>query len=111
MLSQDVNWISKSIQENITAEDTCPNLHARTIFDNIPESDVQTIKKWILEFGKKTHQQIRDYLSKFDRDLNPGRKINEKKAKVILGTFSYSEVLSAAPDSNKKKSAKKRRRK
>ena len=69
--SVDIDQLYLSASENIESQADIENLHARTSFDNIPETALPKVNEWMLELGGQVHKKVRDFLSKFDRDLNP----------------------------------------
>ena len=87
MLSQDMSDLSEAVEENLWGSLKTPNLHAQTEYINISAQDLPRIRLWLLEKGSEFHRNTRDYLSRFDRDINPQMRTG-KKARVVLGTFS-----------------------
>lgn len=92
-LSEDSRDLMASIQENAFSDHYVPNLHARTIYDNIADEDVCSIKEWMLALGKRIHDECRQYLSHFDRDINTAKKVEPGRNRVVLTTFSRVEPL------------------
>lgn len=88
MLAEDIADLSVVIQENLGTKDLPPHLHIRTAFDNVPEKDLPKIQEWLFRLGSRVHEEARQYLSKFDRDMNPGRVKPGKRSRVLLATFS-----------------------
>ncbi|RMD86346.1 MAG: hypothetical protein D6808_03595, partial [Candidatus Dadabacteria bacterium] len=89
LLSEDVSDLMLTIEENIFLRDDNPNLHAKTEYDNISEEDVPKIRNWILKEGAILHQKARNFISKFDRDLNPKKKKTKgRRMRVVLGSYS-----------------------
>jgi len=86
MLARDTKDLMFAIEENVLGEDDIPNLHGRTEYDNICQRDLPKIREWLLNEGTKFHKQVRDFLSKYDKDINPRRK-DDGGGKVIVGTF------------------------
>jgi len=87
MLSQDLSDLHEAVEENVWDDLKTPNLHAKTEYVNISAQDLPRIRQWLLEKGSEFHRNTRDYLSRFDRDINPQMRAG-KKARVVLGTFS-----------------------
>lgn len=97
-LAEDSRDLMASIQENAFTNNQIPNLHARTIYDNIADEDVPTIRDWLLTLGKRIHEECRQYLSLFDRDINPGKKTLPGRNRIVLTTFSRVEALKEPSD-------------
>lgn len=95
MLSSDVSDLVEGVTENIFSELEIPNLHIRTEYDNIGERDLPKIRSWLVEQGEQFHKQAREYLSRFDRDINPKRNSTEDRVRVKIGTFSRIEDMAS----------------
>ena len=91
ILSKDASDLIVSVVENLKAENSPPNLHARTEYDNVSEAALPEIRRWFIALGQKVHAEARDFLSKFDRDINPKLREQGPGARVSLGTFSRVE--------------------
>lgn len=87
LLAADVEELSLAVQENLEGHQDIPHLHARTEYDNIFVKDIPEVRAWLLKEGSAFHERARDYLSKFDKDLNPSRS-DPAGSKVVVGTFS-----------------------
>jgi len=90
MLSSDVSDLLRAVELNLFEDETVPHLHARTEYDNIAPEKLPEIKKWLLEFGRKIHADVRKYLARYDMDINPALRSTKPGARVKLGTFSYA---------------------
>ncbi len=89
MLSADMEDLLGAVESNVFEDTKHPHLHARTEYDNIAPDKLPEIRKWLLEFGRKLHAEVRRYLSRFDMDINPALRSNKPGARVKLGTFSH----------------------
>lgn len=87
LLSRDVDTLITAVEENIFTEGESPNLHIRTEYDNIYKSDLPAIRAWILEEGKEFHRRVREFLSRYDKDIT-SRPSGEAGATVAVGAFS-----------------------
>lgn len=90
LLSEDLDTLIKSVEENLTTDKVVPNLHLHTEYDNIFETDLPAVREWLLEQGKTFHKQAREFVAKFDKDINPGRKEEKAGARVVLTAFSHT---------------------
>ena len=88
LLADDLGYFVSGVATNIFSTPPVPNLHARTEYNNIAPSAVPQIRQWILERGAAFHTELRGYLSKFDRDLNPTLDASPNKVTVTVGSFS-----------------------
>ena len=100
-LGEDSRDLLVSIQENAFSKHYIPNLHARTYYDNIPDEEVPVIKGWLLAMGSRIHEECRNFLSRFDRDISPGDKSLTGRNRIILTTFSRVETLDEKSASSK----------
>lgn len=91
ILSKDTSDLMSAVTENVLDQKEIPNLHRRTMYDNIDPNMVDKIKDWIMLEGLELHKKARDYISQYDLDINPKKNFKEKGAKVVLGTFSNVE--------------------
>lgn len=88
LLAKDTEDLLLSVSENIYQVKEQANLHIRTEYDNISPDALTQIRKWFLEQGSIFHRNAREFLSKFDRDINPEIEKQKPAVKVSLGTFS-----------------------
>lgn len=98
MLAGDLEDLILAVEQNNTANSEELNLHAKTYFDNIPESDLPALREKILKLGSKYHQEVRELLSKYDRDFNPNHKPKEPAGRISFGTFSNTLNLDKQDD-------------
>ncbi len=89
ILAEDTQDLIAAATENISAEKDPPNLHAKTYYDNICEEFLPEIRDWLLKFGQRIHQEAREFLSKFDKDINPAIPSKRSGARVAIGTYSH----------------------
>lgn len=90
LLSGDIDDLTRAVEENITLSLDPPHHHVKTHYDNINVDALPEIKEWFLEHGGKFHEKARNFLSKFDKDINPNNKIGG--ARVAIGSFSFTEI-------------------
>ena len=83
MLAEDIADLSDVIQENLAAKDLPPHLHTRTAFDNISDKDLPQIQDWLFRLGNRVHKEAREFLSKYDRDMNPERVKPGKRSRCV----------------------------
>jgi hypothetical protein len=76
LLSKDVDTLIHAVEENLLEKREVANLHIRTEYDNIFQKDMNKIRKWFVREGKMFHKKARDFLSKYDQDINPDAKEN-----------------------------------
>ena len=101
LLAEDSEDLLCSVEANLLGSDLfgseIPNHHIKTQYDRIAARFIPEIKVWLLEEGMAFHKRIRNYLSKFDLDLNPKLKVDELVTRVALGSFSRIEPLKEEP--------------
>lgn len=90
LLASDMGDLMEAVEENLQegSAGTVPNLHIKTEYDNIPATHAVTIREWCLREGSAFHQRARNFLSQFDRDLNPSAANGEGTIRVAVGAFS-----------------------
>lgn len=90
----DIDDLLQCVEGNLLGETPeHKNLHLRTYYDRIPVRNTVEIRDWITREGSALHQKARNYLSRFDLDLNPRRSADGPITTVTLGTFSYCPAL------------------
>lgn len=87
-LSMDCDDLISAVEENVSMMPGLPNLHLRTDYDRIRADGVDKIKSWFLKEGNAFHTRARNFISKFDQDVNPDQKYSGDFTKVVLGAFS-----------------------
>lgn len=89
LFTREVDTLSRVAEENIFAKEETKNLCLRTEYDNISRTDIPKIRKWLFEQGVAFHRRARNYLAKYDNDVNPSPK-REGGARVVLSAFSWT---------------------
>jgi len=84
----------------VKREDEIGQLHLRTSFNNICRKDVPDIRRWLIVQAKEFHKRARDYLSIYDKDINPDLMGNtEPIARISLSSFSFAaDIEEPTPD-------------
>jgi hypothetical protein len=102
LLGADIADLTTSVENNLLQVCPEPNLHITTRYDNVAVSAIPQIRKWILKRGSDFQAQVRAYVSRFDKDLNPALFQSQGGASVTLGTFSVTTtpIPSAQGDEN-----------
>jgi len=91
MLASDTADLGAAVEENLFSAGTLDkNLHLKTEFDNVVPEAAAEIRGWIIREGSAFHRRARDYLARFDRDLNPALPHGDTRCRVALGTFSLT---------------------
>ena len=109
LLAEDHRDLLDAVYQNLFDRREVPNLHIRTYFDNLCPEDEEKIRKWLLDKGTEWQREVRDYLSRYDKDIN--QKLAQKPGgmRAVFGTFSL--VRSEPAPSRGERSGKKARRK
>ena len=94
MLSQDLEQLLFSVDENIFSNREEKNLHVRTVATYISTRDAPTIRDWLLREGGAFHRKVRDFLSDFDLQLKPqaGKPIDAQIVVTSFGRLSKKEL-------------------
>lgn len=98
ILSVDLDDLTMAVDDNIFNNTTAPNLHLKTEYTNVRLSAVEEIRKWLVIEGSRFHSAMREFVAKFDIDINPTTDqktgVTEEKAgvRVALGTFSKIDI-------------------
>ncbi|MCB0344212.1 MAG: hypothetical protein KDD66_03810 [Bdellovibrionales bacterium] len=98
LLSRDIQTLVDAVQENLLAKVRPSNLHIRTEYDNIAKEHLPTIRNWLIDEGKVFHRKTREYLSKFDKDINP--ELGDSTVgggRVVVNAFSFTTELPTEP--------------
>jgi len=90
LLSKDLDDFIHAVEENLYQQISPSHSHVRTEYDNIDPQDVEQIRLWLVREGKLYHRKLRDFLAKFDRDINPDAEKSSGRARVSVGVYSYS---------------------
>ena len=87
---RDAEDLMSAVEKNVYEKPKLPNHHVRTEYDNVSVKHIPQIRSWLLKEGAKFHRRAREYISKYDKDLNPKLR-NEGGARVVIGSFSRAE--------------------
>jgi len=88
LIADDLEDLIEIVPENLISDTEIPQLHLKTSYDDIAIDKLPEIRLWILREGAEFHRRVRDYLSQFDRDLNPLLRALPGGARIALGTFA-----------------------
>ena len=91
LLASDSEDLLSAVEENLVNTPAIPNLHIKTHYDNICEEFVPQIRNWFLDRGAAFHREAREFLAKFDKDLNPALAKHKGGVRAAVGTFSRIE--------------------
>lgn len=101
LLARDVATLIETVDENVENWEHIGNLHTRTEYDNVYHKHLYEIRRWLVVEGNEFHRRARDFISQFDKDVNPSADPNESAgAKVIVTAFSKTPVPQSPPDAN-----------
>lgn len=93
MVANDIDTVLCSAEENMVEKKPISNLHIRTEYDNIYESDLAKIRRWLVDEGKRFHKRARDFISQFDKDVNPRAAEEKAGVKVSFTAVSFTSVF------------------
>ena len=108
ILGDDVASLIETVQGNLTDRSERPDLQLRTSYDNIPPEHLEEIRTWVLERGAAFQTEVREYLSRFDRDVNPEVAAGGGRAKVSVSVFSLGRPLDQVKQLKPKRRGRKR---
>ena len=89
ILSDDCDDLVSAVEENLLHTPEIPHMHYRTVYDRVDSSAIPKLKKWFLDQGNELHLRAREYISKFDLDINPSKDSKEPGRRVVLSSFSF----------------------
>ena len=95
LLGKDISTLAKVVHENVIEPAEVRNPHIRTEFDNIPQSAIPELRKWILAETREFHRKVREHFAKLDLDTGTGE--GQGGAKVVLTTFGEATGAKADP--------------
>ena len=87
LLAQDTADLVAAVEENTFDRKEVPNLHLRTMFDNVVEEAVPAIRSWILTEGSAFQKRVREFIAQFDRDVSPKLAGKPGGVRVVVGAF------------------------
>jgi hypothetical protein len=98
ILGGDINDLMSAVEGNVSNDCLPPqHLHGRTEFDDIPRKFLPEIRDWIIEKGTMFHDQVREYLARFDRGTSCQSEGNDR-SRIAVSCFSFSEELKEHKD-------------
>ncbi|MCB0332812.1 MAG: hypothetical protein KDD55_04885 [Bdellovibrionales bacterium] len=90
MLAEDVEDLMDAVLDNFDSDEKpLPNIHVKTEYDNIDESDIEKVRKWFASQCFRLHQRAEKMLTELDLDLNPDKK-KKGGRRVVLGSFTHT---------------------
>jgi hypothetical protein len=112
VLSQDIEDLVATVEGNLTSQSDAPDLHLRTVYDNIDPQKLPEIRRHILTRGIEFHKEVRQYLSVLDRDVTPEPSTDTPvdstpRARVVVGAFSQGHEIQEAKEIRPKKRGRK----
>jgi hypothetical protein len=94
LLGKSVDSLICGVEENLLSPRPITNLHLVTEYDNIVPRFIPTIRRWLLDEGIEFHRKIRNFVSQFDKDVNPELANEQGGGKVLA---QASSMTSNAP--------------
>jgi len=91
LLSMDTEDLISAVDENLWSEQDIPNLHIKTEYNDVALEALPLIRQWFITEGSAFHQRARNFLSQFDRELNPKLQAQKGGARVVVAAFSLVE--------------------
>jgi len=89
MLGEDVAALISAIEDNVEHKDKTPNLHIRTVFDNIAIQDLAELREVILKAGNDFHAKLAKHVGRYDLDIRPRTGVTGG-GKVTVTSFGVS---------------------
>lgn len=89
ILANDTDDLTLAVEENVLSSPELPQFHARTEYDNVRPDALPLIKRWFLKEGHEFHARVREFVSKYDQDINPDPGFKGRGARVNFSAFSY----------------------
>jgi len=89
LLSRDTGRFVFAVEENLFQPQDPKNLHLATNYDNVLQSELENIRLWLLREGEQFHKRARDYIARYDKDINPSLR-KEGGGKVAVVAFSWT---------------------
>jgi len=86
MLSQDMEQLIFSVDENLFLSREEKNLHVRTVSSRIASVDAPVIRERLLREGGVFHRRVREVLAEYDLELNPRPGV-KADAQVVVTSF------------------------
>jgi hypothetical protein len=108
VLSDDIASLIETVESNVTVRADQPDLHLRTVFDNIDPARLNDIRKWILARGAEFHTQVREYLASHDHDVNPQLLPLSNRARVAVSSFAHGALIEPIKQLKPKKRGRKK---
>lgn len=93
LMAKDCEDLMSAVEENLEALDTERNLHLKTEYDNIPSSHLPKIRGWVMKEGSAFQERVRNFISRYDRDIHPELDGNGPRSRVAVGAFSRMEIV------------------
>jgi hypothetical protein len=92
MLGEDADDLFLAVEQNAfrSDEEQPLNHHLKTEYRNVPAEALEEIRRWSMREGSAFHERARNFLSKFDRDLNP-QLGGTGTYRVAIGSFAVIE--------------------
>lgn len=95
MLSQDLEQLLFSVDENIFSDREHKNLHVRTVATSMSMADAPAIQDWLLREGGAFHRKVRDFLAGFTHPQKSkgGKPIDGQLVVTSFGRLSKKDQL------------------
>jgi len=90
LLSENIESLARSAEENIAKTNSIKNINLRTDTDTYRLDKLEHIREWLLREGREFHKKVRLELAKNDIDTNPDVTSDDEPATVIVGTYSLA---------------------
>jgi hypothetical protein len=110
MLGEDADDLFRAVEQNAFRENENQplNHHLKTEYRNIPAEFLDEIRRWSAREGSAFHERARNFLAKYDRDLNP-KLAGTGIYRVAIGSFGIIEEVSEVAEAHKEQGEQARR--
>ncbi|MBN8550044.1 MAG: hypothetical protein J0M12_12070 [Deltaproteobacteria bacterium] len=97
ILGQDLDLLFTAVDQNMQRVNPTPNHHIRTDYDNIYVDKVAEIREWILNEGRQFHRRVREYLARYDQDVNASKDPQKRAGARVAVLSAGISILPADP--------------
>lgn len=87
-LGQDLEDLIRCVEGNRFGTTAAINHHITTEYDEIPAENAESIRKWLLEHGRRLHDKMRQHFATAESEC-----ASSEKVRVVFGSFGRVESV------------------
>jgi hypothetical protein len=97
IFAREAEDLCRTVDENVLSPGEIPQFHARTEYDKVRPEALPEIRRWLIKEGHEFHARVREFVSRFDQDINPDPDHAGPAVRVTFSSFGHVNAVKETP--------------